>query len=777
MTVIPDGHKALFLRQSRDLSQKALAAAADLGESTIRNIESGKAIDSRSLAKLARFLQVDTTYLLLPPPEGTPNSPSLLPPAAPDGRFKRAVKKIWHDPVLASIIAACIVLLAGTTWKLLSSKWKTSHSLAQPSIPKGEELQRLLRSNPSALQDLLAASAPPYGKMLQISSPKSGTTDRIVSPLTVSGTIRSVDGYTLDAIDLTLLDTTNTELAVTTVASPQSEFQVPLVFERPHGTQGLLLVRGRGHRNTGHNEQFHFSSDISVYFLSGAPDPSQDEVKIVQVPPGIPPPMGNPYSFSWLLLSNWPRDHSTTEAVSAQHFFAETFPEGTRVPGGARLLLYALFKLGGRANTVGALVRQADKLYRQEFPFLYYQFAGYTTQRPRIANIPPIWFNGPPPPNAPPMDNLLRGSRLIDFPTGSESFLAQPIQFAEPYLSRLRKPTGSFAPQVPPALSERLLRTAAKVEVGLEGEARKELDAILHEYPNSFEAVMQSGALSMRQKCPTAAMAAFQKAHAVQPNELSALMSLVRVMIELKQGSHAIALLNGEISRRPNVWELRAFTADVFLRLANPGLAVAELEAGADAIQVTADKMKLLMKAASVASNSRDLPKAILLAEKARKADPNNIEVVMNLGRWYDESDRLAEACEVYKDALKLRPADPIMLNNYAYILAESSPLYSDQTLTYAERAFKAMPRDTVTDTLAWVYVKKGSPDKAIHLLETVVKNNPDNALFQYHLGVALAHKGNDSEARAHLSLALKNKSSQQRHVADINRLLKNIRQ
>ena len=58
-------------------------------------------------------------------------------------------------------------------------------------------------------------------------------------------------------------------------------------------------------------------------------------------------------------------------------------------------------------------------------------------------------------------------------------------------------------------------------------------------------------------------------------------------------------------------------------------------------------------------------------------------------------------------------------------------------------------------DTLGWVYYKKGLYDSAISEFSDSLEKIPDNALVNYHLGMAFYKKGDNDSARAQLEKAL----------------------
>jgi Flp pilus assembly protein TadD len=79
-----------------------------------------------------------------------------------------------------------------------------------------------------------------------------------------------------------------------------------------------------------------------------------------------------------------------------------------------------------------------------------------------------------------------------------------------------------------------------------------------------------------------------------------------------------------------------------------------------------------------------------------------------------------------------------------------------DVALSLAEIAHRGMPNSPATaDTLAWAYYMKGTYGSAHDLLETAVKDDPDDASIQYHLGMIDSKLGNKADARVHLQKSL----------------------
>jgi len=125
----------------------------------------------------------------------------------------------------------------------------------------------------------------------------------------------------------------------------------------------------------------------------------------------------------------------------------------------------------------------------------------------------------------------------------------------------------------------------------------------------------------------------------------------------------------------------------------------------------------------------------------------------------------------VYDAAIKLEPTNAVMLNNYAYLLAQTGGNL-DNALSYAQRAMQSKPEvDEIADTLGWIYLKKQLTDNAIEMFQKVVNKQPKNPVYRYHLAMALDQKGDRAEAKRHVQLALQNNPPRQ-EVENMKRLL-----
>ena len=96
-------------------------------------------------------------------------------------------------------------------------------------------------------------------------------------------------------------------------------------------------------------------------------------------------------------------------------------------------------------------------------------------------------------------------------------------------------------------------------------------------------------------------------------------------------------------------------------------------------------------------------------------------------------------------------------MNNLAFLLAENGGNL-DEALGLAQSAAQKVPGQShFSDTIGYVYLKKGMRDNAVRTFSGLVQKYPTNPTFHYHLAMALLETGDKAAARNELGAALAN--------------------
>ena len=144
--------------------------------------------------------------------------------------------------------------------------------------------------------------------------------------------------------------------------------------------------------------------------------------------------------------------------------------------------------------------------------------------------------------------------------------------------------------------------------------------------------------------------------------------------------------------------------------------------------------------------------------ETALKANPDNPAAYMSLGYIFQESNEKDKAMAVYEKALEKHPNLWVAANNLAALLSEDPGSKNDleRALELAKKA-QTLKKDepAIQDTLGWIYCQMGDLDQAVDYLDKALSGRPEDAVFNYHMGMALYKSGRKDEAKEKLAKAV----------------------
>jgi tetratricopeptide (TPR) repeat protein len=114
----------------------------------------------------------------------------------------------------------------------------------------------------------------------------------------------------------------------------------------------------------------------------------------------------------------------------------------------------------------------------------------------------------------------------------------------------------------------------------------------------------------------------------------------------------------------------------------------------------------------------------------------------------YEAEGNLPEARKRYERVLELDRSAGVASNNLAVIYSQDGGNL-DLALQLAQVAKQKMPEvPEVSDTIGWIYVKKGLLDLGIASLEDAAGKRPGNPEIQFHLASAYLESGDREKAR-----------------------------
>jgi tetratricopeptide (TPR) repeat protein len=132
-----------------------------------------------------------------------------------------------------------------------------------------------------------------------------------------------------------------------------------------------------------------------------------------------------------------------------------------------------------------------------------------------------------------------------------------------------------------------------------------------------------------------------------------------------------------------------------------------------------------------------DFESAEKFISQAIEKEPDNPRYFFRLGVVYDKGKKKQASMDAMRKVIELDPKHANAMNYLGYTYADLG-----QNLDEAERlikeALKYKPNDGyITDSLGWVYYKKGQFDEALKYLKKAVELVPDDPIMLEHMGDA----------------------------------------
>lgn len=153
-----------------------------------------------------------------------------------------------------------------------------------------------------------------------------------------------------------------------------------------------------------------------------------------------------------------------------------------------------------------------------------------------------------------------------------------------------------------------------------------------------------------------------------------------------------------------------------------------------------------------------ELKKALILAGNN---DDLKVQVLSMMGDLKYRMKDYQGSYEYYEAAMKISPHDPLILNNYAYFLAEGGNDLKRALKMAEEVMLLEGDNETYIDTYAWVLYKLGKTKKAYEAMLRIfsVENERDPEILE-HMGYILEKLGRCPEAVKYWSESLQKDNS-----------------
>jgi tetratricopeptide (TPR) repeat protein len=136
---------------------------------------------------------------------------------------------------------------------------------------------------------------------------------------------------------------------------------------------------------------------------------------------------------------------------------------------------------------------------------------------------------------------------------------------------------------------------------------------------------------------------------------------------------------------------------------------------------------------------------AVRVLERAHRLNSKDVDAISQLAMVYDALSRYDETDSLYEQALRLDPANHVVLNNYSYSLAERG-IQLERALEMVKKALETKPDyASYLDTIGWVYYRLGEYKEAAEYVRRAIAKGDASAVVYEHLG-DIYYKMNDKK-------------------------------
>ncbi len=283
--------------------------------------------------------------------------------------------------------------------------------------------------------------------------------------------------------------------------------------------------------------------------------------------------------------------------------------------------------------------------------------------------------------------------------------------------------------------------------------AAPEVASLRREFPKNAVVLALEGYLLAATGRFAESERAYESAVALEPRYVDGLVGLATAKVSLKKVDEARRLIVAATTAQPDVPALLTTAARVHLVASEFTQAETALQRSIAVAPAHLEAFGLLAQL-YLAQGKLDRATEQLKVQAAAAPNPPFPQTL--LGILAQTQNRLDDAREWYQAALKIDARSAVAANNLAWLYAESGEQL-DQALRLARIAADVSPDSAqFRDTLGWVYYKQQLPSLAVPEFDRAIANEPANADFHYHLGLAHQHAGDTVRAQEAFSTALR---------------------
>jgi tetratricopeptide (TPR) repeat protein len=293
--------------------------------------------------------------------------------------------------------------------------------------------------------------------------------------------------------------------------------------------------------------------------------------------------------------------------------------------------------------------------------------------------------------------------------------------------------------------------------------ARRDFLAARDAAPNSTDVYVNLASVALAENKPDEAITFYQSALAIDGTNFNSLRGMISIYAAQNRINQAHARVDQSLSAQPNNASLHFLKGQVYGFEQNAQGAEAEFRR---ALEIDPNYLAAYSALGALFVNTNQQDRAIQEYQKIVERRPENAAAYTLIGMLEMNRQNIDAAVDYYRKALARDDNAIFAANNLAWIYAVYGKGNIDEAVRLAQTAVQANPEvPSFVDTLGWIYYKKGlygaateQLKKAVSLDEAIARKSHimPSPTYRFHLGVALAAKGDKAGARREIETALR---------------------
>ena len=307
----------------------------------------------------------------------------------------------------------------------------------------------------------------------------------------------------------------------------------------------------------------------------------------------------------------------------------------------------------------------------------------------------------------------------------------------------------------PGRLAEARQRLEAQLRKHDWAEAQRIVDSARLAHPESAFGPYLAGVLEVTREDPAAAERNLSEALAIAPRNPTIVAALARAWALKKNASFAGELLLRFAERDRSFALPRYLAARAYIEARDPMHAEAALRSG---LQLQPESPVPYQHLADYDFGLDRAPEALEICRKGLERFPRDVALHLMLAQISASLGHTADAARAYEEVLSVRPDLDIVEYRLGMLLASQDGDADGQRR--ARQILRDLEGDSpsdplLVDALGWLQYRAGDLRRAHELLESAVKNMPEEPEPHFHLASVLAREQHPELARGELQAAL----------------------